>query len=1342
MKRLFSTCFSLWLVVLLLLGSEIRVVSGSQLNPERPGAQGQTKLKFEHALKLDMPLSLTSLQDRDGFLWFGSQNGLIRYDGYSPLIYRYGPDGLSGDMVSSISEGPDGSIWIGINGSGLTRFDKQNNKFTHYLHDPANPDSLISDTISYEGQSVYAALDGSVWVATQGSGLDRLNPATGKFTHFQNDPNNPNTLSHNLVWSIIGASGGAVWVGTAAGLDLYDPASNTFTHYLNDPQNPNSIGKGWITRLVPDKFDPNILWIGAIGSGLNRMDIRAGTFKNYSHNPAEDPRLNNDEVVTLLQSSQGLLYIGWYRTPSDAGLDVFNPQTETFTHNLPDPNDPTSLAYLRVYSLLEDRAGALWIGMLNGAIDKLDPNGQKFDLYQHTNGVKTSLSSNSPFALFEDSQKTIWIGSLDAGLQRYNPASDDFTGYHNDPQTPNSLPGETAMAVFEDSAGDFYVATRGGALCQFNRQRGLCDKIYLPDPNNPKALPLADSVRSIVQDKFQPNILWMAAYLGGLVKFDKTSQTFTTFYPDLKNPNALKSNNLHHIYCDADGILWISGSGDGLVRFDPRTEQFKFFTNDQTNPQSLGTNNIWETQEFTPGYLWLATNGGGLEKFNKQTGETQIYNKKSGFPANTILTIRQDPKGLLWAGTDEGLVRFDPQTSKSTLYKKSDGLQGDVFLDNSALSSSDGRLWFGGLNGLNAFYPDQIKDNTYIPPVVLTSLKQGNLDLKLNSGLTNLKSLELDWQQNFFEFEYAALNYTHPEKNQYAYKLEGFDKDWYEAGNRRFGRYSGLPAGDYTLRIKGSNNDGLWNEKGISLPIKVVPPFWETIWFRTIALALLIGALAGAVLLRLRTIQAQKRELEVQVEKRTHELQAARLAAETANQAKSTFLANMSHELRTPLNAILGYTQILQRQGKDPSINYALGIIQHSGEHLLTLINDILNLSKIEANKLDLYPARIDFKNFLNGVAGIIQSRADIKGLTFVFKCSPDLPLAVQADETRLREILLNLLGNAVKFTDHGQVTWRVTQRQRVDNLSPQQLLPQSLLRFEVIDTGVGIPASQLESIFTPFEQVGSPIRQLEGTGLGLSISRRLVRLMGSELHVTSQPGQGSTFWFDLSLPVTETIPAAAPQRTLRGYLGPRRKVLIADDIQTNREILLGMLQPLGFEVLEACDGQEAVELARQHNFDLILMDQRMPVLGGLEAVRLIRRIPGREKTPILAVSGSVSDADQALTLASGYNAFLPKPLFWTALAEQIQIFLALEWEYEDSPLEALQDESALTPPPPELLQQLYQLALMGDISALQDQAVALLAQGEPYTNFAKRLKKLAETFEERAILNFIKTYL
>ncbi|MGK7874057.1 MAG: ATP-binding protein [Xenococcaceae cyanobacterium] len=501
-------------------------------------------------------------------------------------------------------------------------------------------------------------------------------------------------------------------------------------------------------------------------------------------------------------------------------------------------------------------------------------------------------------------------------------------------------------------------------------------------------------------------------------------------------------------------------------------------------------------------------------------------------------------------------------------------------------------------------------------------------------------------------------------------------------------------------------------------------------------------------------LEKTNEELEIRVEDRTAELKEAKLAAETANRAKSQFLANMSHELRTPLNGILGYTQILQRdKTATPKQKNGIGIIHQCAEHLLTLINDILDLSKIEAGKLELYPKDFHFASFLQGVAEICRIKAQQKKIAFNYLTLNKIPTAIHADEKRLRQVLINLLGNAIKFTDTGGVTFKVGIIDQLPVTSYQ--LPVNKIRFHVEDTGVGMTSEQLEKIFLPFEQVGDSDRKTEGTGLGLTITLKIVQMMGSQLQVESTPGVGSKFWLDLDLPEaiewTDSAPVKSPINII-GYEGERRKILAIDDSWENRSLLINFLEPIGFKLIEASNGQEGLERAIEFQPDLIITDLVMPVMDGFEMTRQLRQLPEFQETVVIASSASVFKFDQQQSRESGCNDFIPKPVQSEELMDKLQAYLGLQWIYEEDKLVTTNDESSpdidisshagmLLPPTEEVLI-LYKAAQIGQIKRIRQEAIRLEQLDHKYKKFAAKVLELADNFEDEEIVKMLEHYI
>lgn len=1293
--------------------------------------------KFDRVMRTGaMLLPGPIIQDRDGFLWIGAKgSGLLKLDGYSHQKYTAGPDSILDGNVTSLYQDSHGIIWIGTLG-GLNSYDKQTDSFNTDPIRKKLPKDIVNAPFNPALQTILEDSRGALWIGTQ-KGLVRFDVNRENFARYLHSGQDPASLNSSNIFAVFEDRQKSLWVGTEAGLNRLDPTRTSIDNFVHDPANPQSLSPGVVYAIFEDRDGD--LWVGT-SSGLNRFDKSDGTFRRYSANPAMAGSLASNVIHTICEDPQGRLWMS--HAFHGVGLTVFDKKRHHFTTYRHDPNDATTLSSDSVMGIYKDAAGIIWLTHLNGSLDKFDKQSRKFELFLNDPKNATSLSDNLINTTCQDREGTIWFAA-DNGLNRLDRDTGTFRRYMSDPADATKIPGRFVCGPYEDSAGTLWVLS-AGHISRFDKQRGMVIASY-PSLRYPLVA---------IEDKTNANFLWITSWNSGLARFDKTSHKSTVFTHDPQNSDSINSNTLVAIYQDKEGIIWLPTMGGGLDLFDPRREKVvRHFRHDPNDPRSIGSDTVSHILEDSAGMIWVSTYGGGLNKLNRSDNTFRHFTEQNGFPTNSIANILEDDDGNLWLGSKIGYIRFDPHTETTRVYNREDGLAGNEFQEMPLCKSKDGTLWLATITGGNSFHPKNLEDNPYIPPVHLTAIKQGGVLLDLGKTPETIKSLAFDWQHNFFEFEFTALNYSNPRKNQYAYKLEGVDQDWFYAGARRFGRYTGLQPGEYTLRIKASNNDGRWNEQGTRVTISILPPLWRKAWFRGVLIALFLGAIVAGFVVQRKSAERRERLLESLVTRRTSELTdsnrqltSAKKQAETANRAKSEFLANMSHELRTPLNAILGFSSLLER---DPSVSSEqlenLKLIHRSGGHLLALINDILEMSKIEAGSISLSPQNFDLSFFLRGLQEMFASRATPKKLRFVLDEAPNLPRSVRCDQGKLRQVLINLLGNAVKYTEKGGIELRVS----MDPNMPDPSSGMRMLVFKVIDTGVGIRAENLKTIFEPFSQVGFKSEDKSGAGLGLAISSRFIRLMNGEISVSSNPGQGSVFKFAIPVQVVASAGGVKPVALPRIIgLAPGQsacRILVVDDNAPNRILLRNLLGMIGIDVVEATDGRQAVDQFRRHAPNLVFMDIRLPVMDGLEATRLIKASESGRRTPVIAVTAHAFEEERRKILAAGCDGFIRKPFQEKIIFKAISKHLGIKYAYENQSTDGQEHPTAdgqphlrelLTAVPDRLLRELTSAALDLDLERIHH---CLNDIGPDHPEAADLLTQLAKQYRFEEIVDHIR---
>ncbi len=1169
-------------------------------------AAGQTpSIAFEH-VTIEDGLSQSTvnciLQDEPGFMWFGTQDGLNRYDGHDFVVHKQNPGvptSLSNDWIRTLYKDDAGQIWIGTGGGGLNRWDRSTDTFTRYRHDPADPGSLSSNRV----QVIHRDRAGSFWIGTTASGLDRFDEASGVFEHFRHDPQDPASLSDDRVRSVYEDRVGNIWVGTLGGLNLFDRKTEKFLVLEHDPSNPASLSDDRVLSILEDRT--GVLWVGT-EQGLNRLERATLSFVRFTHSPTDPASLSHDRIRVLFEDKSGRLWIGTdgglnllspsdaasVSHPSGAAARTRHPET-TFVRYRHHPGNASSLSADQVVSIYQDHGGVLWIGTHDAGVNKWNPATWAFAHYRRDPSRPSGLNNNSVFAFAEDPAGSIWIGTLGGGLNRLDRASGRFTHHRHDPGRADSLSSDRIASLVATRDGMVWAGTMTRGLNRLDPTTGRVRR-YRHDPSLPDSLG-SDGVMALYEDR--AGVLWIGTYGAGLDRLERATpggrrgESFTHFRAGLPAETHLTGDRVTSFAEDHSGMLWI-GTSTGLSRFDRSSGTFFQFRSRPGRPGSLSSDEINALHVDSAGSLWIGAQVGGLNKLvalDEASGRAvfKSYSERDGLANEVINGLLSEADRALWISTNNGLSRFDLATEEFKSYDTSHGLQSNEFNLRAHLKSSAGEMFFGGVNGFNAFLPDRIAGNQAIPPVVLTSFLKFSKPVDLGRPVQEVQEISLDYRDYVFSLEFAALDYAAPEKNRFAYTLEGLDEDWIDLGSYRRVTFTNLDPGDYLLRVRASNNDGVWNDEGLRLPITIVAPPWRSAW----AYGLYALAVATAIGVWWRAWHKRRHRQGVlrQAREEAEVARRAREAAEEASRAKGEFLASMSHEIRTPMNGVIGMTSLLLDTELSSEQSEYLETIRVSGDSLLNILNDILDFSKIESMSLELEHSPFDLRATIEDALDLMAPAAAEKGLDLCYWIEEGTPETVVGDAVRMRQILVNLLSNGIKFTKQGGIfVYLSADRESSENFS---------FHLTVEDTGIGIAEDRLETLFRPFNQLNaSTSRQYGGTGLGLAICKRLSELMGGRIWGQSAPGEGSTFHF--------TFSAEASSRPDRAYLFRAEasladeRLLIVDDNPTMRELVTRYGETWGMRPLAVSSALEAYECLRSEErpgmaiMDLELMRQ------------------------------------------------------------------------------------------------------------------------------------------------------
>ncbi len=1182
------------------------------------------QLTIEHGLSNNFVSKI--LQDRRGYVWFGTANGLNKFDGYTFTTYKRKP----GDSTSLPNSGigqmlvdQEGTLWIGYGGNGICKFDYDTETFTCYKNSIKQYAGAISLNEDQEG---------SLWIGAR-DGLYRFDKSTGTFSSENFVPQLVPAADSSLVSNVINAiykdKKGTLWLGSHYGLHQMhlqpggkdQPSQVSFTHYRHDPANPNSLSDNVVIDILEDH--KGVLWLSN-ENGLNAFNPATATFSQYYYYPLNATNLSGD----LAEDLQGHLWLG-----TDSGLVRLNKERTEIVEFRNIPEDPYSINNNHIISILADRSGTIWVGTLTQGINKASIYQKPFQHYQLHPFLPQSLSSNLVGSMTEDKTGTVWVGTFGGGLNRFDKQTQTFTHYRHDPEDPRSLGDDNVSKILEDREGNLWIATLYGNK-PFSRldpgtgtfesySEGVYQKLG------------EHGIFTLYEDK--EGVLWLGT-MWGVKSWDRKTGKIMHYTHD--PPDGLSDSWVKTIIEDHQGNLWM-GTDKSLYRLNRKTGRFTQYKHDSNDDQSIISDEIKCIFQDSQNNLWIGTKGIGLCRFDYATESFEEFTQKRGLPDYTVYSILEDDAGNLWLGTDKGLSCFSLTRQTFTNYDASDGLQSNqfaIFYEIGAHGKgSDGTLYFGGINGFNAFDPAKIQPNPYVPPVVITQFK---LFDKVMPGSHEAKEIHLAYEENFFSFEFASLNFMNAQKNQYSYRLQNFDSDWVDSGTRRYASYTNLDPGRYIFQVKASNNDGLWNEQGASMTIIIHPPWWQTWWAYT-----LYGLLALCILWTVRYYEIKRVKLR----------QRAAYLTEL-DSVKTRFFANISHEFRTPLTLILGPLKDMYDDTFKGDRKAVFGVMIRNGQRLLNLINQLLDISKLEAGKMQLQATYTDLVALLRHIAAAYESIAADKKIKYFFY--PEMPeLMLYADQEKIEKIVHNLLSNAFKFTpEKGEVILYLKSEEKQWAL------------ISVKDTGTGIPAEELDKVFDRFYQVdSSQIRAHEGSGLGMALAKELTELHHGHITVDSKEGKGTTFtvWLPLGKAhlskkeIRDHVKVELPERVALDQLTDREVVeektipvdansnnpllLVVEDNTDMRHYILNILEA-HYQVREAKNGQEGIVMARELLPDLIISDVMMPEMDGYQLCQQLKTDELTSHIPIILLTAKADQKSKLSGLEIGADDYLYKP--------------------------------------------------------------------------------------------------
>jgi ligand-binding sensor domain-containing protein/signal transduction histidine kinase/DNA-binding response OmpR family regulator len=1209
------------------------------------------------------------LKDYKGYMWFGTIDGLIRYDGINLYVYENDPDdstSLSHSAVNALVEDKNNNLWIGT-ASGLNKYNRDKDNFIHVGSINVNLIRLNDSYIS----ALCSDKKSLLWVGTF-DGVNVYNPEKQLIYHYSYNIDDPNSVSSNRITAIAIDGEDNIWLGTQNGLNLFSDTIEGFRHFCAEQGNRECLSNNNITSLAVD-LEGNV-WVGTRGGGINKLIKRNGDF----------------------------LFERFYS----------NSQTGSLSNNF-------------VLSLNADKRGYLWIGTENGGLNRLQINTGLIKVFKVEEGNNHSLSSNSIWALYSDNEDRLWIGTHNKGINVIDENFSKFESFQKNPVNKFSLTDNDVTGFAEDNRGNVWIATDGGGICRFDPETRRFNKILINSEGN--NFLANNAIKAILYDSREN--LWIGTWAGGIDRLNKNGVKIENY--NIETEQGGGNNNILCLYEDSKGNIWTGTAGSGLFKYNTATNKFdQVNCSDRSdiltesayvssmledsegsfwvstlygmvilksgpdhkyscinfsragNSPTLSSNAVEVIFEDREKRLWFGTTDNGLNLFNRKDSTFTVFQRKDGLPSNSIRGILEDDTGFLWIMTNKGITKFHYDSASFVNYDREDGLNSNEFYVRSCLRTKKGEFYLGGENGFNIFYPENIKNNHFIPPVYLTNLKINNITAEIQAENSPLEKnigetaeVTLNHRQSSFTIDFVALNYTRSARNQFSYKLVGFDGDWNYTGNNRSASYTNIKPGKYVFMVKGSNNDGIWNNTPTSLIINIKPPYWKRWWSILVYILFISGIIAVSLKIWNERVKIKHQlKLEHLAREKEHEL----------NEKNIQFFTSISHEFRTPLSLIIAPLEslILSAQSK---IKEQLAVIYRNAQRLLHLTNNLMDLRKLEEGRPSLKVRNGEIVSFIREVSSYFHADSKRRQINFNVIARESI-IHGWFDPDKLETILLNLLSNAFKYTsDNGRIKINVNTidskdiEVRYNPVAKNVNLCNKYVEIAVFDNGRGIIPEELPFVFEKFYQ-SKLVRNKKdtGTGIGLALTKGLVELHHGFIKAESIPDCETCF--TLALPVDpdaylEDEIESEPTSTLKKnildvpekYMTQKNKIEMAESdqrldkaevliVEDNYELRTFLAKELGeeFNIIQAEDGKAGIELAFKNIPDLIVSDILMPQCSGVDLCRIVKTDIRTCHIPVILLTAKTTINDQIEGVKIGADAYITKPFNMQYLYVQI----------------------------------------------------------------------------------------